>query len=71
MTRVPKAATNPCMPATPAWPPKSLPRLYIPTPIGAGTQVELDAVPSPTAADGGDLRRIVANLVDTKASAAV
>jgi 16S rRNA (uracil1498-N3)-methyltransferase len=31
------------MPATPAWPPKSLPRLYVGTPIGAGARVELDA----------------------------
>jgi 16S rRNA (uracil1498-N3)-methyltransferase len=31
------------MPATPAWPPKSLPRLYVETPIGAGARVELDA----------------------------
>lgn len=32
------------MPATPAWPPKSLPRLFVVTPLAAGTQVELDAV---------------------------
>ena len=31
------------MPATPAWPPKSLPRLYVDTPLGAGARVELDA----------------------------
>lgn len=31
------------MPATPAWPPKSLPRLYVETPLGAGTLVELNA----------------------------
>jgi 16S rRNA (uracil1498-N3)-methyltransferase len=31
------------MPATPAWPPKSLPRLYVETPIGAGARVELNA----------------------------
>jgi 16S rRNA (uracil1498-N3)-methyltransferase len=31
------------MPATPAWPPKSLPRLYVKTPLGAGATVELDA----------------------------
>jgi len=31
------------MPATPAWPPKSLPRLYVETPLGAGARVELDA----------------------------
>jgi 16S rRNA (uracil1498-N3)-methyltransferase len=31
------------MPATPAWPPKSLPRLFIRTPLDAGAGVELDA----------------------------
>jgi 16S rRNA (uracil1498-N3)-methyltransferase len=31
------------MPATPAWPPRSLPRLYVETPLGAGVRVELDA----------------------------
>ena len=31
------------MPATPAWPPKSLPRLYVEKPIGAGASIELDA----------------------------
>jgi len=31
------------MPATPAWPPRSLPRLYVEGPLGAGTRVELDA----------------------------
>jgi 16S rRNA (uracil1498-N3)-methyltransferase len=31
------------MPATPAWPPKSLPRLYVGTPLGPGALVELDA----------------------------
>ncbi|WP_294122807.1 16S rRNA (uracil(1498)-N(3))-methyltransferase [Sphingomonas sp.] len=31
------------MPATPAWPPKSLPRLYVATLLGAGTRVELEA----------------------------
>jgi 16S rRNA (uracil1498-N3)-methyltransferase len=30
------------MPATPAWPPKSLPRLYVRQPLGEGVQVELD-----------------------------
>src|SRR6185369_5858123 len=30
------------MPATPAWPPRSLPRLYVATPLGAGASVELD-----------------------------
>ena len=31
------------MPATPAWPPKSLPRLFVRQPLGEGAQVELDA----------------------------
>ena len=31
------------MPATPAWPPRSLTRLYVETPLSAGVQVELDA----------------------------
>jgi len=31
------------MPATPAWPPRSLPRLFVGTPLGAGARVELDA----------------------------
>jgi 16S rRNA (uracil1498-N3)-methyltransferase len=31
------------MPATPAWPPKSLPRLFVRTPLGEGIGVELDA----------------------------
>src|SRR5436305_8266184 len=31
------------MPATPAWPPKSLPRLYVRSPLAQGTSVELDA----------------------------
>src|SRR3954467_2566066 len=30
------------MPATPAWPPKSLPRLFVRDPLGAGVAVELD-----------------------------
>ena len=30
------------MPATPAWPPKSLPRLYVRSPLGDGATVELD-----------------------------
>ncbi|MCL6742079.1 16S rRNA (uracil(1498)-N(3))-methyltransferase [Sphingomonas sp. RB56-2] len=34
------------MPATPAWPPKSLPRLYVAAPLGAGARVELDAAQS-------------------------
>jgi 16S rRNA (uracil1498-N3)-methyltransferase len=31
------------MPATPAWPPKSLPRLFVGALLGAGARVELDA----------------------------
>jgi 16S rRNA (uracil1498-N3)-methyltransferase len=31
------------VPATPAWPPKSLPRLFVKAPLGEGTRVELDA----------------------------
>jgi 16S rRNA (uracil1498-N3)-methyltransferase len=31
------------MPATPAWPPKSLPRLFVRMPLGEGVNVELDA----------------------------
>jgi 16S rRNA (uracil1498-N3)-methyltransferase len=31
------------MPATPAWPPKSLPRLFVRQPLDAGASVELDA----------------------------
>ena len=31
------------MPATPAWPPKSLPRLFVRTPLSEGARVELDA----------------------------
>lgn len=30
------------MPATPAWPPRSLPRLYVETPLGTGVRVDLD-----------------------------
>ena len=30
------------MPATPAWPPKSLPRLFVRTPLSEGARVELD-----------------------------
>ena len=32
--------------ATPAWPPKSLPRLYVKTPLGEGARVELDSGPA-------------------------
>src|SRR5688500_10054537 len=31
------------MPATPAWPPKSMPRLFVGTPLAAGASIELDA----------------------------
>lgn len=31
------------MPATPAWPPKSHPRLFVRTPLGEGASVDLDA----------------------------
>ncbi len=31
------------MPATPAWPPKSMPRLFVRAPLGQGAAVELDA----------------------------
>ena len=31
------------MPATPHWPPKSAPRLFVPTPLAAGARVELDS----------------------------
>ena len=31
------------MPATPAWPPKSLPRLFVRTALGESAQVELDS----------------------------
>ena len=30
------------MPATPAWPPKSLPRLFVGGPLASGISVELD-----------------------------
>ena len=30
------------MPATPAWPPKSLPRLFVREPLGGGAQIQLD-----------------------------
>ena len=30
------------MPATPAWPPKSAPRLFVPGPLSAGGQVSID-----------------------------
>src|SRR5690242_6408121 len=31
------------MPATPAWPPKSLPRLFVGSPLSEGASVDLDA----------------------------
>ena len=31
------------MPATPAWPPKSLTRLFVRSPLGEGVRVELNA----------------------------
>lgn len=31
------------MPATPAWPPRSLPRLFVPPPLSTGVLVELDS----------------------------
>src|SRR5574338_1254438 len=31
------------MPATPAWPPRSLPRLFVREPLGEGARIELDA----------------------------
>lgn len=34
------------MPATPAWPPKSLPRLFVQHPLSEGCTVELDAGPA-------------------------
>jgi 16S rRNA (uracil1498-N3)-methyltransferase len=34
------------MPATPAWPPRSLPRLFVRTAISGGAVVELDAAPT-------------------------
>ena len=34
------------MPATPAWPPRSLPRLFVRKPLAQWTQVELDGAPA-------------------------
>jgi 16S rRNA (uracil1498-N3)-methyltransferase len=34
------------MPATPAWPPRSPPRLYVETPLGHGAAVTLDGAPA-------------------------
>ena len=46
VTRVPDAATKPDMPATPAWPPRSLPRLFVAKPLAQWAQVELDGAPA-------------------------
>ena len=37
-----RARYDRAMPATPAWPPRSLTRLFVTTPLGAGVSVELD-----------------------------
>jgi len=34
------------MPATPAWPPKSAPRLFVPDPLGDGVRVKLEGNPA-------------------------
>ena len=34
------------MPATPAWPPRSLPRLYVPGPLAQSTPIEIDGAPA-------------------------
>ena len=34
------------MPATPAWPPASLPRLFVETPLAAGSSIALDGAPA-------------------------
>lgn len=43
VTSVPDSVTSILMPATPAWPPRSLPRLYLETPLAEGTSVALNA----------------------------
>ena len=43
VTSVPTVATSRAMPAKPAWPPKSLPRLYVEASLGTGASVELTA----------------------------
>ncbi len=40
---VPPHRQSKAMPATPAWPPRSLPRLFVETPLGQGARVDLDA----------------------------
>ena len=39
----PRRGRRIAIPATPAWPPRSLPRLFVTTPLGDGARVELDA----------------------------
>jgi 16S rRNA (uracil1498-N3)-methyltransferase len=39
----PRRGRRIAVPATPAWPPKSLPRLYVDAALGEGARVELDA----------------------------
>ncbi len=39
----PRRGRGIAIPATPAWPPKSLPRLFVRQPLGEGARVELDA----------------------------
>jgi 16S rRNA (uracil1498-N3)-methyltransferase len=39
----PRRGRRIAVPATPAWPPKSLPRLFVSVPLGEGTRVDLDA----------------------------
>lgn len=42
----PRRGRGIAIPATPAWPPKSLPRLFVRQPLGEGARVELDAAPA-------------------------